>query len=106
MVGLADLEGEGGEMSEPIAEDKGIALLIHTPHESIAHGDRDLLIEAVANLVDNAVKFTPAGGRVEIGLFRRSGENIVRVKDTGSRISEHGSNAVIRRFYRSDKIRH
>jgi signal transduction histidine kinase len=40
-------------------------------------GDRDL-IEAIANLVDNAVKFTPAGGQVEIGLFRGNGENIVR----------------------------
>ena len=38
---------------EPIEEDKGIALLIHSPHELRVHGDRDLLIEAVANLVDN-----------------------------------------------------
>ena len=38
---------------------KGIALLIHSPHELRVHGDRDLLIDAVANLVDNAAKFTP-----------------------------------------------
>ncbi len=69
-------------------------------------GDRDLLIEAVANLVDNAVKFTPAGGQVEIGLFRGNGENIVRVRDTGSGITEHERDAVLRRFYRSDKVRH
>ena len=47
---------------EPIEEDKGIALLIHSPHELRVHGDRDLLIEAVANLVDNAAKFTPEIG--------------------------------------------
>jgi signal transduction histidine kinase len=70
------------------------------------HGDRDLLIEAVANLVDNAVKFTPAGGQVEIGLFRGNHEDIVRVRDTGSGISEHERDAVLRRFYRSDRIRH
>jgi signal transduction histidine kinase len=105
-VALADLVREVGDMYEPIAEDKGIALLIHSPHELSVHGDRDLLIEAVANLVDNAVKFTPAGGQVEIGLFRGSGESIVRVKDTGSGISEHERDAVLRRFYRSDKIRH
>jgi signal transduction histidine kinase len=105
-VALADLVREVGDMYEPIAEDKGIALLIHAPHELIAHGDRDLLIEAVANLVDNAVKFTPAGGQVEIGLFRGNGENIVRVKDTGSGICEHERDAVLRRFYRSDKTRH
>jgi signal transduction histidine kinase len=105
-VALADLIREVGDMYEPIAEDKGISLMIHSQHEPNVHGDRDLLIEAVANLVDNAVKFTPAGGRVEIGLFRGNGENIVRVKDTGSGISEHERDAVLRRFYRSDRIRH
>jgi signal transduction histidine kinase len=69
-------------------------------------GDRDLLIEAVANLVDNAIKFTPVGGQVEIGIFRCNGQNIVRVSDTGSGISEHERDAVLRRFYRSDKVRH
>jgi signal transduction histidine kinase len=105
-VALADLIREVGDMYEPIAEDKGVELLVHSPHELSAHGDRDLLIEAVANLVDNAVKFTPAGGQVEIGLFRGNGENIVRVKDTGSGIGEHERDAVLRRFYRSDKIKH
>ena len=105
-VALADIVREVGDMYEPIAEDKGIDLLIHSPHELSVHGDRDLLIEAVANLVDNAVKFTPAGGQVEIGLFHGNGENIVRVKDTGSGISEHERDAVLRRFYRSDKVRH
>jgi signal transduction histidine kinase len=105
-VALADLVREVGDMYEPIAEDKGIAVVIHSPHELSAYGDRDLLIEAVANLVDNAVKFTPAGGQVEIGLFRGNGENIVRVKDTGSGTSEHERDAVLRRFYRSDNIRH
>jgi signal transduction histidine kinase len=106
IVALADIVSEVGDMYEPIAEDKGIALLVDSQHELSAHGDRDLLIEAVANLVDNAIKFTPAGGRVEIGLFRGDGENIVRVKDTGSGISEHERNAVLRRFYRSDRVRH
>jgi len=102
-VALADLIREVGDMYEPIAEDKGIALLIHLPHELTAYGDRDLLIEAVANLVDNAVKFTPPGGKVEIGLIPGHGEGIVRVKDTGAGISEHERDAVLGRFYRSDK---
>ena len=93
-------------MYEPIAEDKGIALLIQSADELSVHGDRDLLIEAVANLVDNAIKFTPAGGQVEIELFRSKGENIVRVRDTGLGISEHERDAVLRRFYRSDRVRH
>jgi signal transduction histidine kinase len=105
-VALADLVREVGDMYEPIAEDKGVALLIDSPHELCVCGDRDLLVEAVANLVDNAVKFTPAGGQVELGLFRGNGENIVRIKDTGSGISEHERDAVLRRFYRSDKMKH
>jgi signal transduction histidine kinase len=105
-VSLADLVREVGDMYEPIAEDKGVSLVVQSPRELNVYGDRDLLIEAVANLVDNAVKFTPAGGRVEIGLVRDDGETIVRVKDTGSGISEYERDAVLRRFYRSDKMRH
>jgi len=44
-VALADLIHEVGDMCEPIAEDKGIALLVHSPQELCAYGDRDLLIE-------------------------------------------------------------
>src|SRR6202049_4859448 len=105
-VALAGLIREVGDMYEPIAADKGIVLIVNSPHALFVHGDRDLLIEAVANLVDNAVKFTPAGGQVEIGLFRGISENIVRVTDTGSGISEHERDAVLRRFYRSDKTSH
>jgi signal transduction histidine kinase len=105
-VALADLIREVGDMYEPIAEDRGIALLVHSPHELSAYGDRDLLIEAMANLVDNAVKFTPSGGQVEIGLFPGNGENVVRIKDTGAGIGEHERDAVLRRFYRSDRAGH
>jgi signal transduction histidine kinase len=105
-VALADLIREVADMYEPIAEDKSVALVTRSPHDLSAYGDRDLLIEAVANLVDNAIKFTPAGGQVEIELFRGNDENIVRVKDTGFGISEHERDAVLRRFYRSDKVKH
>lgn len=105
-VALATLVREVGDMYEPIAEDKRISLIVHSPHEFNVFGDRDLLIEAVANLVDNAIKFTPAGGRVEIGLMRSDDETIVHVRDTGSGISEHERHAVLRRFYRSDKTAH
>jgi signal transduction histidine kinase len=68
-------------------------------------GDRDLLFEAVANLVDNAVKFTPEGGRVELALLHKDGETVIRVSDTGPGIPEIDREAVTQRFYRSDKTR-
>ena len=69
------------------------------------HGDRDLLFEAVANLVDNAVKFTPEGGRVELALLHQQREIVIRVSDTGPGIPEIEREAVTKRFYRSDKSR-
>jgi signal transduction histidine kinase len=102
---LAPLLHEVGELYEPIAEDKQVTLRVDAADDAVVRGDRDLLFEAVANLVDNAVRFTPAGGRVELCLLHRDGEAAIRVKDTGPGISESDSKAVTRRFYRSDKSR-
>jgi signal transduction histidine kinase len=104
-IALAPLLREVGDLYEPIAEDKHVALRVETADDATVHGDRDLLFEAVANLVDNAVKFTPAGGRVELALLRREGETVIRVSDTGPGISESERGAVTKRFFRSDKSR-
>jgi signal transduction histidine kinase len=104
-VALAPLLREVGDLYEPIAEDKQVVLQVEAVDAATVHGDRDLLFEAVANLVDNAVKFTPAGGRVELALLRRDGETVIRVSDTGPGISEREREAVTKRFYRSDKSR-
>jgi signal transduction histidine kinase len=104
-VQLAPLMREVGDFYEPMAEDKHVALQVEAAGEATVHGDRDLLFEAVANLVDNALKFTPEGGRVTLGLLRRDGESVIRVKDTGPGIPEAEREAVVKRFYRSDKSR-
>jgi len=104
-VPLAPLLREVGELYEPIAEDRRVTLRVDAADDAIVRGDRDLLFEAIANLVDNAVKFTPAGGSIELGLFRREGEAAIRVRDTGPGISESDSKVVTRRFYRADKSR-
>jgi signal transduction histidine kinase len=104
-VALAELVREVGDLYDPIAEDKQVILRVAPEIDAKAYCDRDLLFEAVANLVDNAVKFTPAGGSIEISLIRCQNENIIRVADTGRGIGEDERNVVMRRFYRSDKSR-
>jgi PAS domain S-box-containing protein len=104
-VQLAPLIREVGDLYEPIAEDKGVVLRVEFAAEATVHGDRDLLFEAVTNLVDNAVKFTPGGGCVELALLHQEGEAVIRVSDTGPGIPEIDREAVTQRFYRSDKSR-
>jgi PAS domain S-box-containing protein len=104
-VRLAPLIREVGDLYDPIAEDKGVTLRVEFDAAATVQGDRDLLFEAVTNLVDNAVKFTPAGGRVELALLHHEGESIIQVSDTGPGIPETEREAVIKRFYRSDKSR-
>jgi signal transduction histidine kinase len=104
-VQLAPLVREVGDLYEPIAEDKHVTFQVEAKDEVVIRGDRDLLFEAVANLVDNAVKFTPEGGRVELALLSNDGETVIRIADTGPGIPEIERETVTKRFYRSDKSR-
>jgi signal transduction histidine kinase len=105
-VALADVVREVGDLYEPIAEDKRIAFKVTADVEPIVRGDRDLLFEAIANLVDNAVKFSPEDGCVELALTRRGDDCVVRIRDSGPGISASERDLVARRFYRSDNSRH
>lgn len=104
-VALDEMLREVCDMYEPIAEDKQIALGVASSGKHVVRGDRDLLVEAVANLLDNAIKFTPPGGSVKLELVRGAEETSLRVTDSGPGISGQEQEAVLRRFYRSDKIR-
>jgi signal transduction histidine kinase len=107
MVNLESLVREVGDLYAPIAEAKSISLEVSSePHCQIS-GDRDLLMEAIANLLDNAVKFTPEHGEVRISVFAgAAGQPVVRVADSGPGIPPDERQAVLKRFYRSDKSRH
>ncbi len=105
-VQLAEILRAVHELYHPIAEDKGVSLRLDLNHAATVSGDRDLLLEAIANLVDNAVKFTPAQGSVALRLLQRPEGPVVRVEDTGPGIRDAEREAVLARFYRSDRSRH
>ncbi|QDH16494.1 sensor histidine kinase [Swingsia samuiensis] len=96
------------DLYEPIAETEGVSLITRGVDQTIAlNGDRDLLNEVLANLIDNAIKFTPEGGEVGITAGKEAGGLIwLKVHDTGIGIAENEREAVMGRFYRSDKSRH
>jgi signal transduction histidine kinase len=105
-VDLATLVDEVGELYEPFAEEKQLTLAAETTADILVRGDRDLLFEALANLVDNAVKYTPPGGRIEVRLGSEGGRNMLRISDTGPGVVEAERALILQRFYRSDRSRH
>ena len=89
---------------EPLAENKNI-LISQDLKELELYGDKDLLFQAYANLVDNAIKFTPDNGNIFIRTFEKYNSLGIEVTDTGSGIPEADKNKIFDRFYRDDKSR-
>ncbi len=88
----------------PLAEDGGIHLQLSQPAQLAAlHGDRELLFEALANLVGNAIKFTPQGGQVRMVASEDDQGVHIAVEDSGPGIPADEREAVLKRFYRSEE---
>ncbi|MDR7462719.1 MAG: ATP-binding protein [Armatimonadota bacterium] len=104
-----DLEAE--ELLEAVArryaaaaDRKGVALVVQ-PGKARVRGDRDRLEQALGNLVDNAVKYTPSGGQVVLKVELRDGEVSLVAEDTGPGIPPEHLPRVFERFYRADPSR-
>ncbi len=105
-VALDEIAAEIIELYEPLAEAAGNSLSARAGERVTIEGDRDLLIELAANLVDNAIKFTPSGGSVVLSVTRSGASAVLRVEDSGIGIPPPERALVLQRFYRSDKSRH
>ena len=105
-VDLGEIILAVAELYEPFADDKGLRLHTKIDFCATVRGDKDLLMDAVANLVDNAVKFTKAPGKVLVELRNGAEGPTIRVADSGPGITDSEKENVLRRFYRSDKSRH
>jgi signal transduction histidine kinase len=90
----------------PLAEDRGLTLTCRVPDECIIHGDVRMIQRLIANLLDNAIKYTPQNGTVEVAVRMEGARSvIVLVKDTGIGISEKDLPHIFERFYRCDPSR-
>ena len=92
--------GELGELYQPEAEQRGIALSVASEPGSCVLGHRQLLAQAVANLLDNALKFTPTGGRIELRAQSADGRLSISVADSGPGIPEGERSRAVEPFVR------
>ena len=93
------------ELYEPVASERKIDLRLEQSAAVRLQGDRNLLFQAISNLVDNAVKYTPEGGRVQLELLKRGPGPRLVLSDSGPGIPAEECSRVFERFYRLDAHR-
>lgn len=88
------------ELYEPLAQERGIEITLSGGYGHMIIGDEALLVEALGNLIDNAIKFGPEGGIVHLALMREDRDLVLAISDNGPGIAKSEREAVLRRFYR------
>jgi signal transduction histidine kinase len=104
-VDLARLCQDMAELYEPLAEDKGVRFERSCPADAWVRANGHLLAQAVANLLDNAIKYTPASGQVRLAVERGPGRLAITVADTGPGVPAADRERVLERFVRLDATR-
>lgn len=104
-VGLGDIILPVVELYDASAEEKGIALSASLAERATVFGDRELLSSAIANLLDNALKYCEAGATVTVRAEAAGDMNAIVVEDDGPGIPEEERAKVLTRFYRLDHSR-
>lgn len=102
---LAPLLRGVGELYEAVAEEKDVRLSVSVPEQLPVYGDRELIQQAVANLVDNAVKFSPTGTVVRIRAEPTGTGAAITVTDQGPGIPTSDRTRAIERFFRGEQAR-
>jgi two-component system, OmpR family, heavy metal sensor histidine kinase CusS len=103
---VAEVLREACHQGSALAEAKQVGFKEHINGDSLwIRGDASSLRRLFLILIDNAVKYTPANGRVEVSLHRNDGFAVAEVRDTGIGIAESDLPSVFERFYRADKAR-
>ena len=104
-IDLSELVSGLAMSQEALIESSGLSLLTDIEDDIYIEGDRDLIHQAVVNLMSNAVRYTPEGGSISVELRRDNGYASVSVADTGVGIAEKDLKKVFSRFWRADTAR-
>ncbi len=104
-VNLKEIVRDVADLYEPVAEHKQQRLRVTAPADAWVWGDRNLLFQAAANVLDNAIKYTPAGGEVNMDLVAAESRIRLEISDTGPGIPEVFRDRVFERFFRIESAR-
>jgi signal transduction histidine kinase len=104
-VNLGDLLGELSSDLEVLCRHKGLKLELTQMDDSVVKGDRLRLRVLFLNLLDNAIRYTPGGGKISVSLRREGQMVVVSISDTGPGIPAADLPHIFERFYRVDKAR-
>lgn len=107
-VALSAIVRDVVELYEPVAEEAGVELTVGGVVEGNVQGNRELIGQALSNIVDNAIKYsagTQGGGKVEVSLQRVGQRNVIGVADNGPGIPEEDRVRAVERFVRLEKSR-
>jgi signal transduction histidine kinase len=88
-----------------LAEEKSIALKVDAGHNVLVNGDPARIKQVIVNLLDNAIKYTPANGKVGLSVHAEVGHAVLEVSDSGIGIEDQHLPHIFERFYRADRMR-
>ena len=104
-VNISALMEDAVELYRHVAEDKQVSLHLASLRELFLTADRNRMQQVLLNLVDNAIKYTPARGTIELGAREKEQQAIIVIKDTGIGISPEEVSKIWDRLYRCDQSR-
>lgn len=102
---LDELVAETSAAAALLAERNGVAVECIATKETLYCGDEELLRQMILNLLDNAIKFTPPGGKISVELSQKDSRYFLIVKDSGIGIPVEAQAHIFERFYRVDQAR-
>lgn len=104
-MNISKLVRDTVELYAHVAEDKRVSLHIASPDDLSLSFDVNRMRQVMANLIDNAIKYTPGGGRIELRAFQQDHQSVITVEDTGIGIAQEEIPKIWNRLYRGDQSR-